>query len=157
MSSTLAPQKERCYEVEEDALAARGREALLRAIELHEFEVQRLELALTERKARMANLRAAVDALEPDYAVDNSDDADFPLGFGRRMRERKTSVAWQVRREAFLYIKDVGRPVRREELYQYLRTRIDFKTENPLGALSQIMSRAKEFKKFEGGYWLAGS
>jgi hypothetical protein len=85
--------------------------------------------------------------------------SSIPENFAPRRRERRSSLAWAVRREAYLALRRVGKPLSRREIYQeLLLAGIEFKTaagEPTLQAITKIMWNAAEFVSTEDGYWLA--
>lgn len=74
-----------------------------------------------------------------------------------RKRERRTSLAWQVRQHAFGLISKAGQPLGRGELLDGLvKLGIKMDVANPSQAIGKIMWDAEEFEYKNKGYWIAG-
>ncbi|WP_165420586.1 hypothetical protein [Rhizobium ruizarguesonis] len=141
---------------EEFALDATSREALEEAIQINESEMARLKAALDKRRARDEHLKrlAAMWTDSQRHALDHT--ATIPDDFAKRQRQRRTSTAWLVRREAYLVLKRVQRPLNRTELLKELRKAgVEVKGTDPLALITKIMWNASEFISTGNGYWLA--
>jgi hypothetical protein len=81
--------------------------------------------------------------------------AQIPEGFGEGKRVRRKSVAWTVRREAYLILKQAGTPLDRSEILRELERRgIKVDSPHPAKAIGKILWKAAEFEHQEGGYWI---
>lgn len=146
---------------DEFALEATSRDALREAIRINGIEIARLketlsevQAALSERVARDEYLKR-VSALWKDQ--EKSESHRIPDNFAARQRQRRTSMAWRVRREAYLILKRANRPLNRTELLRELRVAgVELNAHDPLAAITKIMWNATEFESTGGGYWLAG-
>ncbi|MGO7121594.1 hypothetical protein [Rhizobium leguminosarum] len=100
--------------------------------------------------AELSETRAKLQSLETSIVSGSAPIAP-------RQRERKTSLAWQVRQNAFAILTAAGRPLSRAELLDGLISRdISIKSSRPLEAINKIMWHAKEFETKETGYWIVG-
>jgi hypothetical protein len=151
-----APRSERVREIELDTST---REALREAIRINAAEMDRLRRALTEREVRAAHLRQAAEAMEEAIEREIATpepEVTVPADFCQRQRERRGSVAWATRRESYLILKRVGRPMTRNELFKELTVAgLKFNSKDPLQTITKILSGAKdEFLSTGDGYWL---
>ncbi|WSH19051.1 hypothetical protein U8Q07_14905 [Rhizobium ruizarguesonis] len=113
-----------------------------------------LDRARNHEKVAMelATARAKLQAFEPSLP-EQSGQTVAP-----RQRERRSSLAWQVRQQAFDLILAAGRPLSRGELLVGLIDKgITIDAAKPLEAIGKIMWHAKEFEnKDNKGYWIVG-
>ncbi len=154
VTTANSPALERSREA---ALDTATRETLREAIRINAAEMDRLRKALLERENRANQLKLAADAIdeaiEKEAAAANLQTA-VPDKFASRQRERRNSLAWAARREAYIVLKRMGRPMSRRELFEELkRAGLKFNSRDPLQSITKIMSEAKEFLSTGDGYW----
>ncbi|WFU10892.1 hypothetical protein QA646_08655 [Rhizobium sp. CB3090] len=147
---------------DETALVSASRENVREAIQIVRSEIDDLTSILVSVQTLLGQRKEREEQLIRAQALlDETDDGQtrIPDNFASRRRERRSSLAWAVRREAYLALKRIGRPLSRREIHQELvLAGVEFKTEPgepTLQAITKIMWKASEFVSTDDGYWLA--
>lgn len=113
---------------------------------------------ISDMQAKVATLRKARLGLTGETAKKapaSSNDTGTPEDFAPRQRERKGTIAWTVRREAYAVLRLHGRPLNRSELLEALTARgVSIDTADAKKTVSRILWQAPEFEHLDTGYWL---
>jgi hypothetical protein len=109
-------------------------------------------IATVEKQlAYLTRVRADLSGLIPS----TEKPAQIPEGFGERKRVRKKSLAWTVRRESYIILRQAGTPLNRSEILRELQNRgIEVESADPAKAVGKILWKAAEFEHRDGGYWI---
>ena len=122
-------------------------------IAIHERDVAEHEAAIVKARSRLAELKQIRQKLG---VVSNKDDVAIPNNFGKRLRERAGSLAWNIRREAYIILKTVGYPLNRTELLERLNEAGHLLDRNDAAKMvGKTLWAADEFVTVDRGYWLA--
>jgi hypothetical protein len=137
-----------------DALQA-SRDSALNDIEELRRGVSDTEAALQKIDNEMGSIRNMIERFSRTANIGSH---DVPSDFGARRRERKTSLAWKVRRAAYAAIVELGRPIKRAEMLEQVRLRgISIDSDDPLRTVGKILYDAPEFIRSREGYTLTPS
>lgn len=132
--------------------AADVRDEIAQLIEGYQRQVDDLQ-------RKIAGLRKAHQALAFDElaAKGTTPHVETPDGFASRRRERRESKAWIVRKQAYVILKDAGRPLSSRRLFEALKEK-GFLIDGPHPAklIGKILWAAEEFEHRTEGYWIAG-
>lgn len=150
---------------DEVALELAGREKIREAIKINNSEIKALSASLSRIQAILDQRRERAEYLEKiERLLIEAEKASLPQepsppGLARRKRERRTSLAWIVRREALSIFERLQRPLDRKELFYELRAAgVQFRSDDEtdiLQAITKIMWGSPEFVSTEHGYWIA--
>lgn len=128
-------------------------ETIEKAIQINAAEIAQLRAKMNELEARDEQLRRLASL---GHQYENGSNS-IPDSFGKKRRERRSSMAWKIRREVFLILKRVNRPLNRTELLRELqKAGVVLQAQDPLAVITKIMWNTAEFISTGDGYWLAG-
>jgi hypothetical protein len=114
-------------------------------------------VAVRKLTKEVDDLEAAYKALLRQKQMEDGRSVERPrANFAKRQRERRSSLAWQVRQEASRILSEAGRPLTRSELLTGLiNSGIYVGKDDPAKKVGKIMWDAKEFRHTGAGYWFS--
>jgi hypothetical protein len=117
-------------------------------LQAHQDKLRRLERA----RASLAGVPLQSEAWVPvEWSA--TDGATTP-GRATRRRERKGSIAFQVREGARAILREAGRPLNRAQLLELLEAKgIRVEAKQPAKQIGKIMWQSEEFQHLAEGYW----